>query len=962
MMNTAAAQDVNDFWQTNTSALARFKPHLHQQVVHHAAKPVGELVATPAGVPTLKYMSAEHQDILAYNPTDPWQDAAEHLATVAADARGLVAFIGMGLGYGPLLVFRERPSVPKIVIVEPSLDHFCTALHAVDLTPLIAADRVFFFLGDSDLAEFRHLIARLAAIEDTSILRHVPSFRFDPRLYHDTDNKIFMVINHLNSHGGTTVKCGEKFFRNRLSNLTMLRHSYNVEGLKDCFRDKPAILVAAGPSLNRSLPFLKKAAGKCVIIAADSALAPLLKAGVTPDFVTSIDYQDVNFEKLIPFLGQQWPFSLVAMIKCTPFVPKCFPARRLFFAFPEDRPHDWLVEALGVQEYVPEASSVVHLSLGLALLAGADPIIFLGQDLAFTDQILDHASGTIFTGADMPADSNMLFVEGLDGGKVPTSRNHMVSKKLFEDIIAANPRTYLNASAAGARIEGAERVEMPAVLESYLQADFSVPAQLEEKLGAAARFDAGKLLEVCQRILAEVKKTSVRLKKARELGRHGCQQLAALRKKRYPADSLGDLPGPLVNHLVKFDKENKGLDALEGLWTHLLEITFQALSNNDQQRDRNETAREQEGYLGWVLAEIKRINEVNRMRLDALGVYRKELDGLVGYLQKEERLEKAVAAERGDADANRLLLSRLYCDAGNVLLAGQLLDGLNGHASDDLEANLLRGEICCGLLDMERADEFFVRALAVNPALASKIASIRRKYAEVWLAVIEENGEKYPHLLAGWIKRVASFLDDDAALVSLIDRFWRMQQDMIGLLIEEQSLELAERKLVPWLEFADLLPAVYYLRARCAAQKEDQIAAIQDLQKALILNPDEPHWRAFLARNLLEAGRFDEGLAALQQAVKIDPQTAVLWEELGDTLMDAGDFRGAAQAFEQCFVALPDHVEPLRKIGDCYLQCNQYQAAAAAYEAVLQKDPAHELTLRHMQKIKDLHLTPAGSS
>lgn len=47
--------------------------------------------------------------------------------------------------------------------------------------------------------------------------------------------------------------------------------------------DTTGIVVAAGPSLNKNINELKKAKGKSLIIAVDTALKPLLRAGIVPD-------------------------------------------------------------------------------------------------------------------------------------------------------------------------------------------------------------------------------------------------------------------------------------------------------------------------------------------------------------------------------------------------------------------------------------------------------------------------------------------------------------------------------------------------------------------------------------------------------------------------------------------------------------------------------------------------------
>ena len=107
MVNTSEVTNghtAGSWEETNLQALQKFKPELYHQVVQHNPQTIGQLVQAQSGDMTLVLFRSEGEKILAYNTSDPWQDAAQHLQTVEPITRSLVIFIGMGLGYGPLLV------------------------------------------------------------------------------------------------------------------------------------------------------------------------------------------------------------------------------------------------------------------------------------------------------------------------------------------------------------------------------------------------------------------------------------------------------------------------------------------------------------------------------------------------------------------------------------------------------------------------------------------------------------------------------------------------------------------------------------------------------------------------------------------------------------------------------------------------------------------------------------------
>ena len=62
-------------------------------------------------------------------------------------------------------------------------------------------------------------------------------------------------------------------------NIYQIRQA--LEGLN--VEEIPAILVSAGPSLDKNISELKKAQGKAFIVVVDAALRTVLRAGVRPD-------------------------------------------------------------------------------------------------------------------------------------------------------------------------------------------------------------------------------------------------------------------------------------------------------------------------------------------------------------------------------------------------------------------------------------------------------------------------------------------------------------------------------------------------------------------------------------------------------------------------------------------------------------------------------------------------------
>ena len=941
-----------EFWQANMEALSHYRPELYEQIRHEKHEDAGRLedaggwfnFVYPSGEPDQPPRRAVVGDT-------PWEDVAFHLDTVPPEAKGLVVFLGMGLGYGPLLIQRERSVIAQVVIVEPSPALFGAALHAVDLRPLIASEKVLFFVGELDLERFEGAVSRVASLEDTHILRHLPSFQWQPQLYGELNNSVYMLLNQLNASGSTTRKCGTTFVENRLANLTLVHHSHSLDILRDAFQGRPAVLVAAGPSLDRTIPVLREVADRCVLIAADSALAPLVQAGIMPDFVTSIDYLDLNFEKLAPFLGQEWPFALLALIKATPLVPKRFPVRNLFLGFPEDLPHNWVIDALGIKTLPPSASSVAHLSLGLALVMGCDPVVFVGQDLSYTVAGGDHADGTVLMRSGLPQDREIFHVEAVGGGKVPTDRQMLSLQKLFEDIISETPRTYLNATVAGVRLRGTVEMPLAEAASRYFPSELPVDALLEEIIAKSPPMAVDTFLRRSRKTLDALGLVQGQLAKAIRLGTEAAAGLAAHAKLHRVCGSFADLPAEMRKLLARFDQQNSEIDRAQAVWEQVLELTFGILGENDRCRERNDGIRREEGYLAWTAAEVERINTINGERKQALEFYRERLASLVTYLEEDVGGGK----KRRQGALQRV---RRHLQKGNYVLAGRELRAGQPMAGEEADWLLAEGEIKAGMLDFSGAWDAWQRAVNVAPEIVRRVEALRHRFVDEWLGFVKrygnagEGGDNYPHLLPLWLGRVADFFPEGEDLPTRLFPLWECHAERIGQWLAAGRFDLAQVVIDGWAVFADRLPDVRY-RQSCSLAAQGRVEeALAILMELLARNDAESTWLAAAARLLLDAGRFGEGIERLQEAVERDPQAASLWAEIGERLFAGEDYEGAAMAFERCFLVLPDRYDVLRRLGDSLLANGARDAAVVAYEAVLAKFPDDETTCAQLAKVR----------
>jgi hypothetical protein len=132
--------------------------------------------------------------------------------------------------------------------------------------------------------------------------------------------------------------------------------------------------------------------GRAVIIAVQTTLHPLLELGVEPHFVTSLDYHDIStrfWEKLPKTLRTE----LVAEPKASSAIFELNPGPLSLLG--NEFAENLLCEMKLGKTRLPSGATVAHLAYYLAEHLGCDPIIFIGQDLGFSDGLC-YTPGTSY--------------------------------------------------------------------------------------------------------------------------------------------------------------------------------------------------------------------------------------------------------------------------------------------------------------------------------------------------------------------------------------------------------------------------------------------------------------------------------------------------------------------------------------------------------------------------------------
>jgi hypothetical protein len=346
------------------------------------AGPTVRLEDGPADA-VLSLCTADGRWIRMHSRHVPEQEADRLIAPAfeSGDPAVLIV-IGLGLGY-VLDAIERRSSRTRVLALEPAPASLRHMLSRRDWSAWLTANRLRLLVGPdypgaSDAWKSFEADASLPPIIIHPVLAR--EARADVIHARQVVERIaFGALANLEARK----QFAGRYLLNTLKNLPVIAREGNAGALFDAFTGVPAIVASAGPSLDRNIPAIQAFRGRALLIAVDTALRPLLGAGIDPQVVVAVDPSEANGRHLtnLPDAGRTW---LVAEGSMDPVVFEPFYGRTFIFNVSDHHPWPWL-RGLGLdRDRLRAWGSVATSAFDLALKMGCDPIIFAGQDLAYT--------------------------------------------------------------------------------------------------------------------------------------------------------------------------------------------------------------------------------------------------------------------------------------------------------------------------------------------------------------------------------------------------------------------------------------------------------------------------------------------------------------------------------------------------------------------------------------------------
>lgn len=290
-------------------------------------------------------------------------------------------------------------------------------------------------------------------------IQRSPEFEFlDPQtataaemnFYIDVLKKICKAVRLDLFNAGTLVCRGPLWQHNTIVNLPRLISNPGISRLRNILCGKPAVVVAAGPSLNESIQSLKPVREFLVVISTGTALRALQAAGIRPDLVVAVDASHLTAPQF------ETPcHDLYLACSSLVFPPVVRKFRGIFSGSLDASPIDQWIDSLTTSRGTLFAGGTVTASaIDLAVHMGCNPVLTIGLDLCFADNGTTHAHHTMYDGRRLDPRS-LLRVPGNFQEWVYTSNQFHCYIHFLEEYLERSPRTqFINANHSGARIRG----------------------------------------------------------------------------------------------------------------------------------------------------------------------------------------------------------------------------------------------------------------------------------------------------------------------------------------------------------------------------------------------------------------------------------------------------------------------------------------------------------------------------
>jgi len=324
----------------------------------------------------------------------------------------------------------------------------------------------------------------------------------------DSFEKISQILNEL--HLGVNLTShlyadfGIKIFENIYNNLLKTNDFVFFDTFCNKFKNIPAIIAGAGPSLDKNIHLLKEAYDKALIFVGGSALNIFSKKNVRHHFSGFIDqsclfkrFKNNYFFENVFFYTNQMNYHNFSIVHSNKVLLSDYGAYPL---------ENWMYDQLNIKQQVFEGGwNVTTFLIKIAAYLGCNPIYFVGLDLCFKKN--KYAKGVTKT----KKIYEHIKLTNINNETVYSQKDWFLAKKWIEEFVLANKKIkFINATEGGLKLENINNLKLSDALNSLdTNSDLfgyvhSIYQQMEKK-----KFDKQKVIQVLKIIKKSFERSDI---------------------------------------------------------------------------------------------------------------------------------------------------------------------------------------------------------------------------------------------------------------------------------------------------------------------------------------------------------------------------------------------------------------------------------------------------------------------
>lgn len=392
----------------------------------------------------------------------------------------IVIVFGLG-SFEYLIEFRRHNPDNIIAVYEPSEEIFYNNLALGDYTKILSGENIIFCVGEKRKETILNVTSGFLSYTSVNMpyCAGIPNYnKIFEEEYAEFEEKIVSEFHSNTVSRNTLMHFRKDRIINYIDNLYRMLYETTVDQLIEEFNrhtefdEYPAIIISAGPSLDKNIKDIAGVKGRAFVVCVDAAVNTAIKNNVRPDIIVSID-PDITEDSLRDSLGRELPL-ITSLMGSTSLISAS--KGRKYYSSGDKYTSDVLGLCNKSMPKVGSGGSVATVAFSLLKKLGFKTIILMGQDCGFPDNKL-HAEDSFEGEEDADEnDSRYFYVDSIDGGQVLTRVDMDMYREWFEEQIELHPDDIVvDATEGGALIKGTEILTISEAVNKYCpteRADF----------------------------------------------------------------------------------------------------------------------------------------------------------------------------------------------------------------------------------------------------------------------------------------------------------------------------------------------------------------------------------------------------------------------------------------------------------------------------------------------------------